>query len=403
MSTFLGVSDRVENALKKSSEGAFLGTSAKSSSIVDFKGKNFDPETGEILAGKSDFDPVGCRLERFALQSASRRILRFSPVSRVARCLRVRRFDKSDIEVWKSKEHSSAHFGGLQTCASVWTCSVCAAKISERRRGELLNAIERHQQSGGAVLLLTLTNPHTASDALGDVLKAQSLAMSRFNSNRSSKALFDGIGCIGTVRAWEVTHGVNGWHPHFHILLFVSAGPYLVDYRHFFYLAWANACRLAGLSIPSEIHGVSLDDGSRAAEYASKWGLEQEMTKGHVKKANKGSTPFDFLRAYLWDGDRLAAARFLEYAKAFKGRRQLVWSKGLKALFDLGESTDEEIAGHLDDQAAQLGKIELEDWRLILKFDVRGEILELARYGWEPVSRLLSDLRKVNSNNDYLL
>ena len=384
---------------KNASGGAFLGTSAKSSAAVDFKGKNFDAETGEIFLEKVDFDPVAVRLERFALQSAARRILRYSPVSRVARCLRVRRYDKLDIEVWKSKEHSSSHFGGLQTCASVWTCSVCAAKISERRRMELLNAIAQHQKSGGQVLLLTLTNPHTASDCLQATLKAQSLAMSRFNGNRSSRSLFEDLGCIGTVRAWEVTHGVNGWHPHFHILLFVSAGPYRVDYRHSFYLAWANACRLAGLSTPSETHGVSLDDGSRAAEYASKWGLDQEMTKGHIKKANKGSTPFDFLRSYLRDGDdRLAAARFLEYAKAFKGRRQLVWSMGLKALFDLGDVTDEEIAGHLDDQALQLGKIELEDWRLILKFDVRGEVLELARYGWEPVERLLSSLRaSVNS------
>jgi hypothetical protein len=408
------VGEHLENALetgqKKASSTVVLGISAKSSSIVDFKGKNFDPETGEIFLEKVDFDPVQVRLERFALQSASRRILRYSPVSRVARCLRARRFDKSQIEVLKSKEHSSAHYGGLQTCASVWTCPVCAAKISERRRMELLNAIAQHQKSGGQVLLLTLTNPHTASDCLQATLKAQALAMSRFNSNRSSKALFDGIGCIGTVRAWEVTHGVNGWHPHFHILLFVSPGPYQVDYRHLFYLAWANACRLAGLPMPSEAHGVSLDDGSRAAEYASKWGLDQEMTKGHIKKAHKGATPFDFLRSYLrCDTDRLqafAAARFLEYAKAFKGRRQLVWSMGLKALFDLGEVTDEEIAGHLDDQAFQLGKIELEDWRLILKFDARGDVLELARHGWESVERLLSSLRasvhSMSSQNEAL-
>jgi hypothetical protein len=152
------------------------------------------------------------------------------------------------------------------------------------------------------------------------------------------------------------------------------------------------------LSIPSEAHGVSLDDGTYAAEYASKWGLEREMTKGHIKKARKGSTPFDLLRACLHDDDRRAAALFLEYAKAFKGKRQLVWSKGLKALFDLSDETDEEISAHLDDQAVQLGKIELEDWRLILKFDVRGEVLELARHGWEPVQRFIFELRRACVN-----
>jgi hypothetical protein len=37
----------------------------------------------------------------------------------------------------------------------------------------------------------------------------------------------------------------------------------------------------------------------KASAYVSKWGLEDEMTKGHTKKAAKGETPFDFLRAVL--------------------------------------------------------------------------------------------------------
>ena len=80
MSALDAVVGGVEKVEKNASGGAFLGTSAKSSPIVDFKGKNFDPETGEIILEKSDFDPVQCRLERFALQSVARRILRYSTV-----------------------------------------------------------------------------------------------------------------------------------------------------------------------------------------------------------------------------------------------------------------------------------------------------------------------------------
>lgn len=118
------------------------------------------------------------------------------------------------------------------------------------------------------------------------------------------------------------------------------------------------------------------------------------MTKGHIKQARavKGRTPFDLLRAKLDDDDRQAAALFKEFAECFKGRRQLVWSKGLKARFSVAHLNDEELAAHMDDSAALLGAIGLEQWRVILRLDLRADILELARHGWEPVHRLLASL-----------
>ena len=93
------------------------------------------------------------RVQRFSLQSVARAIL---PESRTAKCLRIRAHD-CDVQVWKSKEHGTASYGGLQTCGSVWACPVCSAKIAERRRVELLDAMELHKAQGGAVYLLTTT------------------------------------------------------------------------------------------------------------------------------------------------------------------------------------------------------------------------------------------------------
>ena len=371
-----------EATAARSPEGRPLGISAKSSPL------RIDLNTGEVVFD-GEYDAVGVRLERFALQSVVRRFLWGS---RTAKCLRLRRRDKASVEVWKSKEHGSASFGGLQTCGSVWACPVCASKISERRRGELLNAIDQHKASGGEVLLLTLTNPHYSGDRLADLLKGQALAMSRFNSTKAALALWSWMGCIGTVRAWEVTQGENGWHPHFHLLAFVRASVSLSEARNRVYAVWSTGCRLAGLPVPSEVHGVDVRDGSEAAAYASKWGLDQEMTKGHMKKAKKGRTPFDLLRAYLYDEDKHAMGLFKGYVEAFKGKRQLVWSKGLKEHFRIGEESDEEIAARQDDRAFLLGEITVDEWRKILRFDVRGEVLELARHGWEPVRRFLDSL-----------
>jgi hypothetical protein len=397
--------------------GPPLGIYAKSSSAP----AKVDPETGEILPAGKVYDPVAARLQRFALQSAARAIL---PKSRTAKCLRFLTFKAekaerdsranyrtesfrrlAEVEVWRTRETGTARYRNLQTCASVWACPVCASRISERRSGELRQCIEQHEAAGGQVLLLTLTNPHTARDDLGDMLKAQSRAMSRFNGLRVAQLLWAEIGCIGTVRAWEVTHGRqrsrnNGWHPHFHILIFCRSGLDLDDLRPRMYAIWANCCRLAGLPIPSQRHGITLEDGSRASEYVSKglWGLDREMTKGHSKQTRpddqgtKGETPFDLLRAFLMDRDKQAAALFREFALTFHGRRQLVYSKGLKDHFDLVEKTDAEISAEVEESAELLGSISLDQWRVICRLDLRGEVLELGRHGWAPVQRFLDSL-----------
>lgn len=402
------------------SGGGRLGIYAKSHPALDSArffpaedGSLINPCTGEIFP-KTDTtaagdlvivrDPVSVRLERYALQSVVRSIL---PDSRTAKCLRVPFLPGGEVEVWYSPEHRSASFGGLVTCGSVWACPVCAPKISERRRLEVQAAIAAWQALGGVVVLLTLTHGHGRGDALADLLQGEQKAIMRFFSCRQGVDLMDALGRIGHIRSWEVTHGrarrVNhGWHPHFHILLFLDSVPAdLVAAEDRAYLVWENACRLAGLPSPNRRHGVTLQDGSRAAAYVAKmgreesrWGLGHEMTKGHLKRAKDGETPFDFLRAALAGDDPRARALFAEFAAAFRGKRQLVWSRGLRERFDIAEVSDEEITRSQENDAWILSRLSRDDWRLVLKFDVRGELLELARYGvWDPVARFLDSLR----------
>jgi len=369
--------------------GGVLGTTAKYSSAPS----KVDPETGEVSYEKPEFDPVANRLERFALQAAARRIL---PNSRTAFCLRNVQKSKN-VEVWQSKEHTTCSYKGLQTCGSVWACPCCSAKISERRRVELRTAIALHNASGGQVLLATFTTPHYLGDDLSQVLEGQAKALRYLNSGRAAVAFFDEMGCVGKIRALEVTHGRlrpsnNGWHPHYHVLLFVRSGLDLRLWRVALSERWRTSCIKAGLKAPDLNHGITLEDGSKAAAYASKWGLESEMTKGHTKKANHGETPFDLLRAYLANGDKHASVLFREFAETFKGKRQLHWSKGLKKMFGIGDVSDEELSDVQDDVAAMLGTIPLDDWRKILRSDGRGLVLELAVHGWETVRRYIDSL-----------
>lgn len=341
------------------------------------------------------------RVERFALQSVARDIL---PKSRTAFCLRSRIKGGEGVGVWRSTQHQTAHYSGLIVCGSVWTCPVCAAKISERRRLELQAAIAQHRESGGDAYLLTLTTPHGRRDDLEQLLAMQAKALASFTAQRAVKAVFAEMGELGRVRAFEVTHGRkgtnNGWHPHYHFLQFAKGGAdaaQLMDWRTRLYLEWAKCCERAGLGTPSFQHGLDLQDGSKADKYLSKWGLECEMTKGHIKQAKAGGeTPFDLLRAVLADkGDKQAAALFAEFGRVFKGKRQLSWSRGLRARFDLAEEkTDDELAREQSEDAELLGLISVDEWRDVLRVQARGVVLELAAAGgWSAVARFLWFIR----------
>lgn len=342
------------------------------------------------------YDGMLKRIERFALQSVARSIL---PKSRTAKCLRIRAYD-SDVQVWKSRQHGTASYGGLQTCGSVWVCPVCNAKIAERRRSELLAAMEMHSAAGCAVYLLTLTTPHKRGDDLALLLLMQKRALDSFFADRSVKKVLSEMGYFGQVRAFEVTHGRksiknNGWHPHYHFLQFCKFSSTDVDRTDWevrLYSRWVVYCQKVGLGTPSYAHGIKLDDGTHAAQYVTKWGLEDEMTKGHSKKAKAGGeTPFDLLRSALADdADIQARALFQEFAVCFKGKHQLGWSRGLKARFKQVEKSDEELAAEKDDRAVLLGLLSVDQWRDVLKLDFRGQLLEIAtKGGWDAVQKLL--------------
>ena len=396
--------------------GPSLGIYAKSPSTIDSErvfsslgggakslvSPTFDSETGEVSPGRN---AALARMERFALQAVARSLL---PRSRTAGCLRYPFRRSGEVDVWFSPKHQSAAYGGLVTCASVWACPVCAAKITERRRVEIQTAVAAWEARGGSVVLLTLTHGHTQGDCLADLLVAEQRALDRFFGCRQGRDLMAALHRVGHVRAWEVTHGRtrevnNGWHPHFHILLFLEhSHPDLLSAEDSAFRVWLNACRLAGLPLPSRRHGVTLQDGARAAAYVVKlghedargWGLDLEMTKGHVKRAKDGETPFDFLRACLAGDDPQARAFFREFAAVFKGKRQLVWSRGLRERFNLVDRTDEDLASALEEDAFLLASLNREDWKLILQHDARGDLLEIARHGCvDLLQRFLDDLR----------
>jgi len=374
-----------------------LGTTAKFQATSSPKGfgpfgpEQIDTETGEILSG---LDPAQVRIERYALQAVVRRIL---PNSRTAKCLRYIQKNRASVDVFRSITYKRAHYGGLQTCASVWACPVCSAKISERRRSELKTLIDAHTATGGVVLLVTRTVPHSRTDNLEELLSKITKAEAGYKAHRDYKSVSSSFGLVGTVRAVEVTHGhANGWHPHVHELLFLSLPVLIADLEEDLSRIWKAAAVRAGLQAPSRAHGLTVQDGSKAAKYASKWGLESELTQWHRKHGKiQSQTPFDLLRNVIGNNDRYSAHLFKEYAEAFQGRHQLQFSRGLKKRYQILDVSDDELVQKQDDDALLLGSLSLDDWRTICKTESRGLILEIATNGdWEGVLLAVEGLRR---------
>jgi hypothetical protein len=295
------------------------------------------------------------------------------PGSRQFKCHRYR-IPGKDLEVKLSLEHQKAFYAGFECCGSVWGCPLCAPKITERRRVEVEVAIGVAKALGFKVMLATFTIRHGIGDDVDAIRKQMMQAWFRGTTTRAGKMMRKMIGLVGYIRVIEVTYGENGFHPHMHVLLIVDTTWSTEVIQRLWYPIWLDGCRKSGLEDPSEAHGVRIDDGERAAQYVTKWGMDSELTKGHLKKGRKSVNPWDLLRVYalgldhnaiapelrevfvsLGIDEKRAGALFLTFFKAFKGSRQLYWSNGLRDKLGLKkEKSDQELAEEEMDTAAAL-------------------------------------------------
>ena len=141
---------------------------------------------------------------------------------------------------------------------------------------------------------LTLTVPHTRFDVLETLLERARLSKAscvtersrRYSRKWATSARFAAMRRPTGARA-QTTAGTrtsisssSSWSR--------GSAAQLMDWRTRLYLRWDVYCQKAGLGSPSFQHGLDLRDGSFANNYVAKWGLEDEMTKGHIKKGKAG-------------------------------------------------------------------------------------------------------------------
>lgn len=375
-------------------KGAGIGPLGNIGKSVDRFSDEKRSESDEILKNYR-----ALRVERFQLQRRSSVILTGWPV---ATCKWAFQRDASHVGVMKNAD-GRAFFNGLQSCGSVWACPVCSGKISEIRRSELNAALAWARDAGHVPVMLTLTHRHGAGDDLRHQLKTLKAAKQRLRQRKEWRKLKPFI--VGTITATEVTHGSAGWHTHFHEIIIFRAGrnpdPKKDESRAVSVLSrlapvWVACLRGQGLD-GIEKRAFQVQGAAQTGEYMAKWGAAEELALAGKKAGRRaGRTPWQILKmANPQDADCEFSALFSEYAHAFRGTRQLLWSPGLKALVGLDEVADADAA-ETEEEPEMVARVSRPEWngtpgKVGAKYR-RGRVLTAAETdGAAGVARIVAD------------
>ncbi len=295
-----------------------------------------------------------------------------------------------------------AHLRGLQSCGSIWACPVCAAKIREKRAGEISRAALAHMAAGGSIYMVTLTARHRVGQRLDPLLSVVMGGFKRLISGRAWIKEREALGVVGTIRSTEVTYGGNGWHPHLHVLVFCDGTPDPVALARAIERwgrVWGAWTAKHGYDA-SQARGVRWEpvaSGAEAAEYVAKLQdgkhVGREVARGDLKAGRLGSlVPFELLDYFRFTGDLDALDVWHEYENATFGRRAMSWSRGLRArlLPDEEELTDQEAAEQ------EVGGVDVcvlprEAWDAVVEHGLEVDVLEAAEQGGiDAVTALLA-------------
>jgi len=330
------------------------------------------------------------------------------------------------------KENNAA-FAGLATCGRIWVCPVCNDKVMAARRSEVAAALMWAEPKDLHIIGGSLTVRHKSGDSLRELIKIQTAAwrymvQSRIwseptackavdhdhnscpdNCDRKNDYIDSGApGRVGYIRASEITIGENGWHPHFHPIIFYRGSKRQAnDFAQQVVAAWVLAVQRAGgeanieggqkLSVIPATKGLSELAGyiTKSTYKHTNLALEAVWSQGKSKRERAHATaPHWSLLDSAGQGlaDDIELWSELEYATT--GHRMITWSRGLRELAGVGvEQTDEQLA------AAELGSkedtvcfITEEGWPLVREqSNLMAEILNtLEQHGWSALRSLLT-------------
>ena len=282
--------------------------------------------------------------------------------TRMCHAARSQHVDYIGINVAKAQHVKAASLTGTIQCGNPFLCPICTPRIAIGRAKEIGKALAWARETKHTPIMMTLTASHTKEMPLCvflEMFRKAWRAMTQFKRWRKLKAH---LALKYLIRSTEVTYGENGWHYHYHFLLFVpnfrikdKDEKIPADWQKQVQDAWLYQLSNAGLSGVGEIACHFSTHGNVAAEYVSKLGLEPEkatdvryeLTSGHNKnqsiQAEKGLNIFQILRIAS-EGSLDHEELYVEFAKAMAGQHFVYWSPHFKKLVGADDIDNEKLA-----------------------------------------------------------
>ena len=244
----------------------------------------------------------------------------------------------------------------------------------------------------GSFVLLTLTVRHNAENSLAELWDLVGDSWRDLTKHRRYSEARTRLGVAGFHRTTEATIGQAGWHVHLHVLMFLNGTPRASD------VAWEGSAivdqwlqvvqanggtatrdgqdwrQLTGTAdalagIAGYVHKGTYQESEAGARAAGAVALE--VGRSDLKRARlaESRAPFQLLGDIVDEVEETGAvdatdwALWSEWETTSRGRRQQVWSRGLRDLLGLDEElTDQEVA-ELQLDGVELVRIDATDWR----------------------------------------
>lgn len=278
----------------------------------------------------------------------------------------------------------TALVSGVHRCGSPWSCALCAPVVRQHRAIEIDTALSAHLQRGGGAEFLTLTLRHHQGDTLASRLDPMARALRDVLNGDPWQRRKRALGFIGAIKAIEVTHGANGFHPHVHAALVFERPLTEIERRDlhaWLFDRWRALAERRGLGTltrnGADLRAITTEGiGDYIAVIESAWSPGMELARSDAKKSSR--TPFDLLRMLMTDGETLWRDLWLEYEAATFGKRAIVWSPGLRArlLGTENETSDVELAKSEGlDLAVLRGVLPVEVWNGHVRAGTDGRLL----------------------------
>lgn len=289
--------------------------------------------------------------KRYKMMQYIKDVLRpvLKPTSPILRCSSTAVGTCVEIAHAQSQGLGFSKITGVAHDHNVWVCPSCSLKIAAGRVDQIDRLMQNAKAEGFECYHLTITIDHKAWHKLADLFADLAYCRERFWRNGTIRQIFKD-NFVGRVSGVEIMRGFgafsNGWHPHQHILLIGKQDIDIEGIRESMTKAWLEALETVGHRGDEE-HALTLKKyEKKQGDYFTK--LSCEIALGNVTKQGKGEhmSFFQMVNYALTFPPLRGEIEPLmrEYYEVTKGKKQLVFSRGLLARFGVDEKTDEELA-----------------------------------------------------------